>query len=434
MRILIICNDYPPLNTVAAERPLGWVNHLPHHGIQLTVVTKAWKGPETDPRHWSYGQAKQQTQEVSPTVSIIRVPNKMNPTDWMIRTWGWNKWGSLRKVFTFLWNIGSFFSDRFDRHAHLYAAAKNQLKSQPVDLILATANPWQNFRHAARLSKDFGIPWVADYRDGWYLSQETIRRKGVVHRLVRAIEWNREKKFVGTSVALTTASPALTDFYSFLLEKPAYTVYNGYRDLPENMPDVHGPAKLLLVHNGTLKPTQDIEFLLDALDLLWQNGSIAPGDVELRMVGLEHFPDQAHRVTSYKPHLAPFVTLTPRLPRHESMAQIQSADALIALSDPYFQAIYTKVIEYIAVQKPIWVMPDDRGLMRNLVADLGQGAAFKQVKDLAQALLKAIQSPESLRSKTYNEEAARFFSRQHQAGVMADVLREVLANHQGKRV
>ena len=433
MKILIICNDYPPLNTVAAERPLGWVQHLPALGFQLTVITKDWKGPETDPRAWIFGKASQQTREESPSVTIIRVPNKMTPTDWMIRKWGWNTAGTLRKAFTFLWNAGSFFSDTFDRHAHLHAAAKDYLQSHSVDLILATANPWQNFRHAARLSKTFDIPWVADYRDGWYLSQETIRRKGWVHRLVRALEWNRENKFVRTAAAITTASPALSDFYSFLLEKPAYTVYNGFRDLPQNMLDTHGPAKLVMVHNGTLKPTQDIEFLLDAMDVLWQQGKMKPGDLELRMVGLEHFPDQAQRVRNYKPHLADFITLTPRLSRDQSMAQIQHADVLIALSDPYFQAIYTKVIEYIAVQRPIWVIPDDRGLMRNLVGNLGQGAVFQQVNDLAKAIQQAINDPQALRKETYREEAASFFSRKHQANVMADALKEVYAQSKGLR-
>lgn len=433
MKVLILCNDYPPLNTIAAERPLGWVNHLPGQGIELVLVTKEWNNMSTDPRYWLFGDAKDIKTELHHGVTMIKVVNRMNPTDWIIRKSGWKKFSGLRRIFTFVWNLGSFYHDVFDRHSFLYSAAAGYLKNNRVDLILVTGNPWQNFRHGHRLSKKFGIPWMADYRDGWYLNHITQNYTGILAKFVRQFEWRRERKFLSNVSAITTPIPVIADFYRFLLRKPAYTVFNGYRDLPQNMPDVHGPCKILMVHNGTLTSGQQIEFLLDALLLLHRSGAIKPGDIELRMVGLHYYPAQVQRVSNHHKELLPYLVFTDRLPREESMAQIQSADFLVALSDPFFENLYAKVIEYIPVKKPILVIPDDHGIMSALVHDLGQGKAFDEVDALADYLRVSIINGTSHAQGNFNEKAASFYSRKHQAAVMAGVLKKVMKKYHSEQ-
>jgi hypothetical protein len=433
MKVLILCNDYPPLNTIAAERPLGWVNHLPGLGIEPVLVTKQWTDMSTDPRYWLFGHASDEKTEVQNGVTMIKVVNRMNPTDWFIRKFGWKKFSGIRRICTFVWNLGSFYHDVFDRHSFLYSGASAYLEKNRVDLILVTGNPWQNFRHGYRLSKKFGIPWVADYRDGWYLNHITQNYTGILAKFVRQFEWRRERKFLSNVSAITTPIPVLASFYRFLLRKPAYTVFNGYRDLPAHMPDVHGPSKILMVHNGTLTSGQHIEFLLDALLLLHRSGAIKSGDIELRMVGLNHYPGQVERVRNHHRELLPYLVFTDRLPREESMAQIQSADFLVALSDPFFENLYAKVIEYIPVKKPILVIPDDHGIMSELIRNLGQGKAFDEVEVLADFLRESVLNGIAQTQGNINEKAVSFYSRKHQAVVMADVLKKVLAECQKDR-
>jgi hypothetical protein len=125
-----------------------------------------------------------------------------------------------------------------------------------------------------------------------------------------------------------------------------------------------------------------VEFLLDALLIPIKEGKLRPGDLELRFVGLEHFPDQWERV--YKRHieLQPFLSATPRLPREESLQHNLAADALLAISDPAYNNIYAKVFDYIGCGKPILVVPNDPGLMNRLVEDHGFGRACFGAEDL----------------------------------------------------
>jgi hypothetical protein len=200
--------------------------------------------------------------------------------------------------------------------------------------------------------------------------------------LIRQVEWRKEQRYLQTAAIVTAASPSLAEFYTFLFNRKVFTLFNGFRDIPEPRLGFRGDAQKLWVHNGTLKATQDVEFLLDALLIPIKEGKLRPGDLELRFVGLEHFPDQWERV--YKRHieLQPFLSATPRLPREESLQHNLAADALLAISDPAYNNIYAKVFDYIGCGKPILVVPNDPGLMNRLVEDHGFGRACFGAEDL----------------------------------------------------
>jgi hypothetical protein len=130
-----------------------------------------------------------------------------------------------------------------------------------------------------------------------------------------------------------------------------------------------------------------VEFLLDALLIPIKEGKLRPGDLELRFVGLEHFPDQWERV--YKRHieLQPFLSATLRLPREESLQHNLAADALLAISDPAYNNIYAKVFDYIGCGKPILVVPNDPGLMNRLVEENGFGRVLYSNEDAVELAL-----------------------------------------------
>ena len=49
----------------------------------------------------------------------------------------------------------------------LYRAARAYLRHDRVDAIVATGEPFVLFNYATRLSSEFGVPWIADFRDPW---------------------------------------------------------------------------------------------------------------------------------------------------------------------------------------------------------------------------------------------------------------------------
>jgi len=408
---MILCNDYPPLNTVAAERPSAWVADVLDMGENVVLVTKKWTGPQTHPSFWEYGGRRNIEQVKEGNLTQILVPNRMVPTDWLMRTFPKNQPAVLRKAVTAVWNLGSWFYSGFDRHAHLYSGAAAYLSANQADVLVATGNPFQNFRHAYRLHRKFGIPWVADYRDGWYLNQETIRQRGGLAFMLRQVEWRKEQKYLSSAAMITAASPALAEFYTFFFNRKVFTLFNGYRDIPEARDGFRGNAKQLWVHNGTLKSTQDVEFVLDAIVEPVKRGQLKPGDLELRFVGLGHFPEQWARVWNRHPELQPFLSATPRLPREESLQHNLAADALLAISDPAYNNIYAKVFDYIGCGRPILVAPNDPGLMNRLVEENGFGRVCYEAKDLFSIAL----GKEKLSLNMNNEERKTMYQRRTQS-------------------
>ena len=42
MKALILCNDFPPLNSIGAQRPYSWYKYFKRYGIDVTVITQNW--------------------------------------------------------------------------------------------------------------------------------------------------------------------------------------------------------------------------------------------------------------------------------------------------------------------------------------------------------------------------------------------------------
>ena len=71
-----------------------------------------------------------------------------------------------------------------------------------MDAIIATGDPFVLFSYAAKLSKEFGIPWLADYRDPWSHDQRFFKNMPIR-------SWNSflEKKIVSSASHISTVSP-----------------------------------------------------------------------------------------------------------------------------------------------------------------------------------------------------------------------------------
>ena len=55
----------------------------------------------------------------------------------------------------------------FDVKREIYLKAKELCRKKSFDLILVTGEPFILFKYGHKISKEFGIPWIADYRDVW---------------------------------------------------------------------------------------------------------------------------------------------------------------------------------------------------------------------------------------------------------------------------
>ncbi|WP_416377455.1 glycosyl transferase [Arthrobacter sp. JZ12] len=121
---------------------------------------------------------------IDPRIDIIRVPfNSMRSEPNLV------KWSRTRVSSNLLWSYLSGQKDRISfpepvyggwRHA-LVSATDQVQRTNPIDLVLGTANPNVDFVPGWHLHKKAGVPYVMDYRDAWHLDVFSGQRVGSHH-------------------------------------------------------------------------------------------------------------------------------------------------------------------------------------------------------------------------------------------------------------
>ncbi len=430
MRVLIICNDFPPLNSVGALRPYSWFKNFKEFGIETIVITKQWNsnvGLPSDVMKESETSAI--ITEEGRNGKIIRVPLKLIPPEKMFVKYGENKFRLFRRALTMIYKILSFPFMSFDKHSGIYTEAKKIIRTEKIDAILISGEPFILFKYGYYLKKEFGMKWIADYRDAWYLNHVTSLKKDLINRFMTWYEYQFEKKYIKNCDLITTPDPHRQVLLTKLHHKQCEIVYNGFENfLTENF-FIEKEKTLLLTHTGTLTAGQQVEFILTAISELLIEKKIVKGDLLIQFIGLEYYSLQVKRIKNYDPRILDFIKTTPRLPRNEALLINQKADFLIAFTEVNNQTLFAKVYDYIAARKTILVIPGDKGLMSEIIKETNSGISFYLIQELKDFLLEQVikkKNGEKLFSMEINEEKAFFYSRKNQSKRLTDFLKQLI--------
>jgi hypothetical protein len=429
MRVLILAHDFPPLNTIGGRRPYSWLRYFPQNGIHPVVVTKSWEHTSSTAVDIVSQKGSAETLiEESTESTVIRIPLVKSYSEKLLAKYGNDRYIFRRKAASFLKLVLSYPFSWFDKNYSIYRAADAYLKEHRVDWIIATGEPFILFKYAHLLSRRHGVPWIADYRDGWYLNHNYAQLSGIVFMLQWQWEFLFEKKYLRSSAFITSVDPILTGKLRDLHDKPAYTFYNGFEELsPPSYDSTLKTLPLTLCYSGTLYPGHQAELLLQALKELHDSGSVSPAELQIKFVGLEFYPDQLKRVTEYSPDLKPYFTTTKRLPREDARQIMNSADFLIVFADRWTPVLPSKMYECIAARRPVLIIPGDHSILSEMTTDLRAGIVVDSVDELKSVLLEKIRDKKSHR-KLFDKELdigkVMIYSRQHQATVFAGLLKK----------
>ncbi|MBR5167927.1 MAG: glycosyltransferase [Salinivirgaceae bacterium] len=218
--LLILAYDFPPYVSVGGLRPYAWYKYLKEFGIYPIVVTRQWGnkyGSGLD--YIAPSESTKTIVEETDCGTIIRTPYKPNLANRLMLKYGNNKFVLLRKAITAFYEFAQypFF---VGSKSGIYRGAKKYLKSNKVDAVIATGEPFVLFKYASALSRKFGIPWIADYRDPWTGNKN---RAGLP--LVRF--W--ERRFMKNAAAMTTVSEFFKNKIAENVSLPTtYVIHNGY--------------------------------------------------------------------------------------------------------------------------------------------------------------------------------------------------------------
>lgn len=346
MRALILAYDFPPLVSVGGLRPYSWYRYLKQFGVEPIIVTRQWSNHYGNALDYvAPSDAEEVVVEASQFGTILRAPYEPNLSNRLFLHSGAG-FRCIRRAVTAWYEVGQYLLPIGPRR-QLLLAARRHMRQDRADVIVATGEPFVLFRYASQLSKEFGIPWIADYRDPW--THDLGRLPWRVSRM-----WNAtlETKCTASCSAITTASELFGSLINTLIKgKPIYVVPNGYDpDAVSRARKVEqGSEKFTVAYVGTIYEGHPLENLLSACNRFLLRTRDAR--LEVRFIGINRQDEIEALLGSRFPALRPCVRFLRKASNAQTIESLATANAFVLFNEGANPG--TKIYEYLALRRRI---------------------------------------------------------------------------------
>jgi hypothetical protein len=400
-RVLHLAHHFPPIGGVVG-RNLDLSRYLPEFGYQPTILT----APEAAEGEWGWAPKDEQLARRVGAVEIARVAGPApGPAQGPAAAIG--RWLERPTPRARWWVEGAI-------------EAGKRLEGR-FDVILANLLPLETAFAAAALSRELGIPWVADLDDPWAIDEMRVAPTALNYR----IDLHKMRSGLSTASALVMscreAEVRLRRVLPELADRPIVAVPHGFnRDDYAGARPVRTDAAFRIVHTGSLHTQLGIEhrasrrlrgllrgtsvdvdihtrshvYLLEAIDRLRAAEPELGRRVELHLVGSLSAADRAviarHDGVHTYGHLS----------HPETVAMARSADLLFVPMHelpPGERAgiVPCKTYEYLAAERPILAAVPD-GDARDLLAQFQRASLVRpsDVTGMVAALRDRMLAPE----------------------------------------
>ncbi|HMR45778.1 MAG TPA: hypothetical protein PKC85_03200 [Bacteroidia bacterium] len=413
-KVLLITYYFDPGNAVATPRIMSWANKFHQHGIELTVVTRHFKGDEW---HWL-----DFIKETSEPVKVVK--NESYSVHYLPYQTGKPSLVNKNKLYSKFYHLKAFLKGHFNTEINAYAAFGNYcrklLRENPQDLILVSAPPHNLVRLASELGKEFDLPFVVDFRDIWNNLLTGNVQKNMRSRISNYIEEKYIGKWLKEARLVTTVSQALVEQIKRIFDGNCMELTNGYEmKLFNQVSKINPPSdRFVFASIGTIYPVQNILIMIEGLKLFY-NQLQDKKNFEVKFIGLGAVESVAHQVASDLESLKPLVTQ--KLSRKEVLRHYQDSHVLFIPAWSNHKGIYsTKIFEYIGSGRRILVAPGDNDVIDNLVRKSGRGFIANDAREFASSLREVYELWQSGNYKVEQPaEWEQFYSREKQAELLA---------------
>lgn len=353
-KVLILAYDFPPYVSVGGLRPFNWYKFFSEFGIEPVVVTRQWNNAHGNGLDYISSSANQQVVTEKTTLgTLVKSPYKANSANRMMLKHGEQKKRIVRKSISAYYEFGQFLFP-IGPKIELYKAAQAYLKNNKVDAIIATGDPFILFKYASKLSKEFDIPWIADYRDPWSHNEHIVTNKFLQ-------TWHSyfEKKYVSTAIHISTVSNFVQKKIESLVPgKPFSILPNGYD--PEVMDAIQtipqGKDKLQIAFVGTIYKWHPLESFLRTANMFVKKQPDA--QFQLNFYGINIADELEQLIKEKYPALIPHFYLSPRIPNNLLMTKLAENNAMLLFN--YYSYMGTKIFDYLGIRrKMIMCYSDD---------------------------------------------------------------------------
>jgi glycosyltransferase involved in cell wall biosynthesis len=348
---------FPPLGGIGSIRLASFARHLPEFGWDPIVLA-----PRDTPHAIDRGLAFPEESVVrARSLELSRVASSLPQA----RNAGPESKGGVR---AFLRKGAHRYLYYPDAQAGWYPGAvlagRRVLKEHRIDAVYSSSFPITAHLVARTLSRQAGIPWIAEFRDPWSdnLPPDHPHRRRAA-RLERSI--------ADTATALVMPTPTWAAHFGARWEREIAVVSNGYDEgLESAFADWIAPDPPVLTHLGSYYPgRQDYRSLWEVLARLDRSGQSR--GLRVRFVGEVGAALRAELAAAGIEHM---VEVTGFVPHDEAMRLLAGSSMLFASAesgaDPVVRGcIPAKLFEYLATGLPIMLLGDHAADAGALLAD-----------------------------------------------------------------
>lgn len=345
-KLLILAYDFPPYVSVGGLRPYSWYKHLKEFGVEPIVVTRQWEnhyGNELD--YVAPSASKNTIVEETEYGTIIKAPYTPTFSNRLLLKYGEQRFQLIRKTFTAFSEFLQYFLPIGPKRS-IYISAREYIKNNQVDAIIATGDPFVLFHYANLLSKEFNTPWVADYRDPW--NQNIKRHKFKTEHFINQFA---EKKTLKSVNLITCVNSIKDTIQSFSPQKKVVSLANGYdSELIDSIADLpQASKKLSFSIVGTIYQWHPWQSVVKTFSrFLEQKNDVA---MQLNFYGVNCVEEVKQFILHLPPKTQASIAIYPRMENAKLLEKMAQENVMILFNYYHFDG--TKIYDYLAVRRQI---------------------------------------------------------------------------------
>ena len=219
MKIMIVTHAFPPMNATASHRVYSWAKTWSENGHEVHVVT---------PEKYAFDGSMDLNYDMG-EINLHIVPylrrNKPrgasgDPFD-KENIQRWERVKTYTRKLRF--GMGMFMDLRMLAFGPLVRKGRQLLQNGDFDFIISSYPPEVVHLAAYRLSREFGMPWVADYRDLWFREMRLFQ-----YRWTTFLSGIINRRLLRKAKMISTVSKGLSKRLEKVLNRGITVSYNGF--------------------------------------------------------------------------------------------------------------------------------------------------------------------------------------------------------------
>jgi len=256
-----------------------------------------------------------------------------------------------------------------------YWTGRDLARKREYAAVVATSPNFQGQVAAALLNRQFGIPYVADFRNLWYYGFGCMNdfiddAQRVANRIMERWALPRADAIVHITEAARDAHTQATQ--SWMPEVPRYYVPNGHDAVTEPVPPPD-PSTFRVAHTGWVYPFNDVRPLMATCGRFRRRHDLAADEFCLEFMGSGtecggvSYDDLARAYG-----IDDCFAAHPRRPRGDARRLQQAAAVKVAFDYPHGRQIPSKLYHYAQTRGNLLLLGNPNGAMADEAAKIGE--------------------------------------------------------------